>query len=162
MGQLNAAEVEVTVDYGTFGIVDEACAEDTYNLDAPEGGGWLRTDRGMAYPDLVSNVAFVRVRFESWDSEPPREGTWARVDEAILEMPSGIVGIEEVGGEWHEEVFELPQPGLYQIRVAFCVARHKEPIPARAEQAAIERAWQGHEEELRKVDEYFLIQYWPA
>ncbi|WP_405708223.1 MULTISPECIES: hypothetical protein [unclassified Streptomyces] len=162
MGMLDATTLEVTVDYGTFGLVDMECAGGTYNLDDPEAGAWLRTDVGMVYPDLVSNVAFIRLRLESWASEPPQEGVWSRVEVTEVEMPSGVLGIEVIAAGFEEDVFALPGPGAYRLRVAFCVSPETAPFPLRREQARIQRAYQGHEEDLRDVDEYFRVQYWPA
>uniref|UniRef100_UPI002E7803E6 hypothetical protein n=1 Tax=Streptomyces sp. GSL17-113 TaxID=3115365 RepID=UPI002E7803E6 len=85
MRLLDRAEMQVTVDYGTFGIIDMKPVRDDRGLVASAEGSWLRTRRGMVYPDLVSNVAFIRLRLESWGpqaagDEPPLEGDWARVE----------------------------------------------------------------------------------
>ncbi|MFG3256703.1 hypothetical protein [Streptomyces sp. NPDC048172] len=162
MGMLDATTREVTVDYGTFGLIDMECAADTYHVDPPEGGAWLRTDTGMVYPDLVSNVAFIRLRLESWDGEPPREqeGAWSRVEEAEVVMPSGVLGVEVIAAGIDEDVFTLPGPGTYRLRMAFCVSPETAPVPLRRGQDPVERAHQGHEEDLRDVDEFFRVQYW--
>ncbi|MFI8853240.1 hypothetical protein ACIGW3_24055 [Streptomyces sp. NPDC053499] len=165
MRLLDRTEMQVTVDYGTFGVVDMQPGRDARGLVAPAEGSWLRTRRGMVYPDLVSNVAFIRLRLESWGpqgtgDEPPLEGNWARVDEAEVEMPSGVLGIEVIAAGLDENVFSLPGPGQYRIRVAFCVAPEVDPVPLRKSHAPIERAWQGHEKELEGVDEFFLVQFW--
>ncbi|MBO8201451.1 hypothetical protein JW613_24600 [Streptomyces smyrnaeus] len=165
MRLLDRTEMKLTVDYGTFGIVDMAPVPDAHGLVASAEGSWLRTRRGMAYPDLVSNVAFIRLRLENWGpggpgTEPPLEGDLARVDEADVEMPSGVLGIEVIAAGLDEEVFSLPGPGQYRIRVAFCVAPDVDPVPLRKSHAPIERAWQGREKELEDVDEFFLVQFW--
>ncbi|MGW0737080.1 hypothetical protein [Streptomyces sp. NPDC002851] len=65
-----------------------------------------------------------------------------------------------IAAGFEEDVFSLPKPGTYRLRVAFCVSPETDPIPLREGQADIERAHQGREEDLCDVDEYFRVQYW--
>ncbi|WP_455358560.1 hypothetical protein [Streptomyces sp. SYSU K21746] len=97
---IGSAEVETAIDYGTWGLVDEACLADTHTPDAPSGS-WIQVARGMAYLQCPSAVVDVRVRLESWTTAPPPDpARWSGSAEAEVELPSGELGIHTVDGGW--------------------------------------------------------------
>lgn len=165
---LSSEYFEQTLGPATFGIVDEECAEDAYGPDPIAEDSWLSADRGMAYSLCPSGVVDLRMRWESWDAEPPEEpgsggGSWARSEAVAVELPSGVLGVDLIDGDWDEAVFSLPAPGTYAMRFSWCFRPRETPYWSPVEGAPdVDAAHAGHEEELAEADAFCRVQFWPT
>ncbi|WP_405780072.1 hypothetical protein [Streptomyces sp. NBC_00859] len=153
------AEVEVGPDYRTFGIVDEACAQETHTPDAPEGS-WLRAARGMVYLECPGDVITVRLRLEAWSGPPPAAGQWSGTGEAEVELPSGVLCVDMLTAGWEEAVFTLPKPGHYRVRMLWAFNPEAGPFHSSLTGATALDTPPGREEQLAGVDQFCLAQFW--
>ncbi|MGW7468621.1 hypothetical protein ACWGJT_29160 [Streptomyces xantholiticus] len=157
---LDSADVEVSVDYRTFGIVDEACRQDTHTPDAPQGS-WVQVARGMAYLQCPSEVIRARLRLESWSTTPPSDQSqWSGREDVEVELPSGVLGVHMLTSGWEAEVLVLPSPGRYGLRLHWALNPETGPFysPFTAGPALDTPA--GHQQRLAGADEFCLAQLW--
>jgi hypothetical protein len=141
---LRDAEVDVAVDYHQFGLVDSAAVE---NRPPPGQGGprWLRVGRSLVFFESEGPLVGARVRFEAWDGPAPfDEAQWPMSEVVMLDMPSGRIGTDEITYGAQSDVFILPAPGRYRVRVAW---REGEFDPRRGGEGP---------------EAFALAQFWPA
>lgn len=156
---LASTEVDVSVDRA-WGVVDDACIEDTHDPVAP-ADAWIRVARGMAYLQCPWNVITARLRLESWSTVPPNDDRqWSGWGEVDLELPSGVVGVDLVdGGE--PGLLALPSPGRYRVRMRWVFNPGAGPFHSPLKGGApIVMVHEGHGRELEGVDEFCLVQFW--
>jgi hypothetical protein len=158
---LDSAEVEVSVSYRTFGIVDESCRQETHTPDALEGS-WVQVARGMVYMQCPSAVIRARLRLESWSTTPPPDqAQWSGSEEVEMELPSGVLEVHELTGGQEGAVIVLPSPGRYRLRLHWALNPETGPFysPFKDGPAVVETP-SGHEQKLAGVDEFCLGQLW--
>ena len=67
---------------------------------------------------------------------------WDRSDEIVMDLPTGVLGIDQITAGAHAEVFRLPAPGRWRIRVAW-----RDGVPT---------------DDNSLPDASVLLQFWPA
>ncbi|SDP96344.1 hypothetical protein SAMN04487905_12012 [Actinopolyspora xinjiangensis] len=143
---LAATDLVVTVDHHLFGIVDQACEQD--RTDPPQApselGQWMSVGVAAVYVEAEQDIITAGLRLECWDGPAPfEERDWPRSELAVVRMPSGRLGIDEIAAGGQGDVFVLPEPGEYQLRVAWR-----------------ERDLDQHDED-GNPEAFALVQYWP-
>lgn len=161
MGQLLAAgTVEVLVENGTLGLVEQSRESDIHYLDAP-AGSWLRPAEGMVHAHCPSNVIDARVRVELWKGDPPGEGAWSHDEETEVFFPAGDLCVYTLGETLPTEI-GLAATGRYRVRMSWALNPETGPFysPFKGQAGALEYAAEGHEADLEGVDQYCLAQVW--
>ena len=110
------AETEIYASHTQFYVVDPAAGART---DLVWDGGGLQRHLGAAEGIVAVGTigcCDVPVRIELWESEPPDDlDEWDHVGEASLDLGSGRVGLEGVGGPGDLQPLEV-EPGTYRTR----------------------------------------------
>ncbi|WP_420032368.1 hypothetical protein ACN2WE_05780 [Streptomyces sp. cg28] len=161
MGQLLAAgTVEVLVENGTLGLVEQSRESDIHYPDAP-AGRWLRPAEGMVHAHCPSNVIDARVRVELWKGGPPGEGVWSHDEETEVFFPAGDLCVYTLGETLPTEI-GLAATGRYRVRMSWALNPETGPFysPFKGQVGALEYAAGGHEADLEGVDQYCLAQVW--
>jgi hypothetical protein len=144
MAQLkDEKELHVIVDYRLVGLVDEACT----GVEKPSAphklDHWLSTTTGNLYLESSDAVLGARMRLQTWDGPADFDvAGWDRSDEIVMDLPTGVLGIDQITAGAHAEVFRLPAPGRWRIRVAW-----RDGVPT---------------DENSLPDASVLLQFWPA
>jgi hypothetical protein len=112
-------EVEITVEYHIFGLVDD---------DGPVPGGpnWLTvagSELVVTGPNCVrlrsgGTDHYAKVRLESWSSPPPYDtGQWEDMWRGELLLSSGAVRLTSVTASAPNQVLRVGRPGIYLLDV---------------------------------------------
>lgn len=103
-------------DYGMFQIVD--CQSDDETAPVPGHNDFSVGDRSIYLRSFQTNV-LVRLDLESWESEPAwHEDEWEGSHTAVIELTTGVVGVDEITAGAQHDLLTLPAPGRYRVRVA--------------------------------------------
>ncbi|WP_434589658.1 hypothetical protein [Streptomyces sp. A5-4] len=113
-------ELDVVVDHRLVGLLDEACAAGERPPSPHTLGHWLSTTPGMVYLESDEDILGARLRLEAWDGDAPfvRE-QWPRTDVIVLDLPSGVLGVDEIAAGGKSQVFRVPSPGRWHARVSW-------------------------------------------
>ncbi|RKS06459.1 hypothetical protein DFP74_2091 [Nocardiopsis sp. Huas11] len=148
-------------DYGMFQIFDCEDYDDTAAV--PGRHDFSVGERSVYFRSLQTNV-LVRLTLESWESEPDWDGaSWEGSRTAVIELATGVVGVNEITAGAQHDLLTLPAPGRYGIRVAH---RNRHEV-SEAHMALHDRFEdvQGPGFRAAKRDlegrEQYLAQFWP-
>jgi hypothetical protein len=137
---LGSADIEVMVNHHLFGLVDSDA-----DTDVPEPtrvAPWMRAGTSAVYVESEQDVVWARLQLECWNDPAPFDREmWPDSVVVALEMPSGVITVDEITAGVQADVFTLPAPGRYRVRVAW---------------REVEAADGGAPEGLA------LVQFWPA
>lgn len=90
------------------------------------------------------------------------EAQWSGVGEVDVELPSGVLGVFTLDGDWQELSVRPPSTGLFRLRMHWALNPEKGPFysPFPGDSSVAESA-PGPEPELAGVEEFCLVQAWP-
>jgi hypothetical protein len=117
-----SAEILVTVDYRCVGLLDVTCDDSDKPPVAGRDGAWLGTTYGNVYITNVGNeVVFDgHMRLETWDGPAVFDpGTWDRSDVITVDLPSGVLGVDQITMGRQSDVYRLPEGQVWHTRVAW-------------------------------------------
>ncbi|MQY09938.1 hypothetical protein SRB5_00410 [Streptomyces sp. RB5] len=117
---LERAELEVLVVDHLFAVVDE---EGTTGPRPPfphETGGWVSAAGSTLFVEIEDPlVATAVLCLEAWDGEPPGDdASWTARETVRLDLPSGVIGVEEMEAGGESDVLRVPSRGVHRARVA--------------------------------------------
>ncbi|QDY80028.1 hypothetical protein [Streptomyces qinzhouensis] len=150
--QLSARHFRVTPDYGGFDLYDgDSDAGDPQVATAARSD--VAAGNGYEIAIACAGIMAVNLTIEAWETAPDTDFTfWEGHRLLSLECPTGILVISERTID--TSVFELPEPGVYTVRVMYSgwqqmrEAIHNFPITADRAQAL--------------AGERYIIQFWPS
>jgi hypothetical protein len=117
----DSGDVLVIVDYRRVGLVDATCDEE--KPPAPHKiGHWLGTTIGNLYIENIDDAVVFdgHMRLETWDGPAEFDpGDWQRSDVVEVDLPSGVVGVDQITMGWQPEIYRLPEGRVWHTRVAW-------------------------------------------
>jgi hypothetical protein len=161
---LAETELEVVVDHRLLGVVDEGQAEGERPASPHSVGHWFAIAPGKLYVESTGDVIGARLRLEAWDGPPSFDAAgWDRHDETVMELASGVLGVDQIAAGGLSGVFELPGPGAWQTRVAW-----REAVPGGDESADDPEPIENLDDpddiddDLDEPEAWALLQFWPT
>jgi hypothetical protein len=138
---IDEKELSVIVDYHLVGLVDEACDGEAKPPSPHTLGQWFATAPGNIYFESPIPANGARLRLETWDGPADFDATtWDRSDEIVMDLPTGVLGIDQITAGQMAAVYELPHPGRWRIRLAWLDGIATETRP-RPEASALVQFW---------------------
>lgn len=139
---MDSKELHVIVDYRLVGLVDEACTGVPKPPSPSTLGHWLSTAPGNVYLESSGVVLGAGMRLETWDGQAEFDGSaWDRSDVIVMDLPTGVLGVDQITAGGIAAAYELPHPGRWSIRLAW-----RDGVPT---------------EEDRLPYASVLVQFWP-
>lgn len=113
-------ELRVIVDYRLVGLVDEA-SDGVAKPPPPHTlGQWFATAPGNVYFESPDTVLGALLRLETWDGPADFDASpWDRSEEIVMDLPTGVLGIDQITAGQMAAVYELPRPGRWNLRLAW-------------------------------------------
>jgi len=143
---IDGKELNVIVDYRLVGLVDEASDGEPKPPSPGSLGRWFATAPGNIYFESPIPASGANMRLETWDGPAEFDASaWDRSDEIVMDMPTGVLGIDEITAGAMAAAYELPYPGRWRIRLAWLdgIATDSQPLP---EASALVQFWQAEPE----------------
>ncbi|MEV0146221.1 hypothetical protein ACFV0L_39030 [Streptosporangium canum] len=138
---LDSVEVKVHVQYHLFFFADSEADEDP-PLDPREHGNWFGASEAGVCFESDEDVVSALMRFESWDGEAAIDSEqWSQTAEVTLAMTSGSISIMEIAGGALNDVFALPAPGRYRVRLGWREGPLHPPGSDEPESFALAQFW---------------------
>ncbi|GHC95046.1 hypothetical protein GCM10007079_46260 [Nocardiopsis terrae] len=148
-------------DYGMFQIFDCEDYDDT--APVPGRNDFSAGECSVYLRSLQTNV-LVHLDLESWESEPAWNGEeWEGSHTAVIELATGVVGVNEITAGGQHDLLTLPAPGRYRVRAAHRNRR----VVSKAYMALFDRFEDVHgpgfTAAARDLEgrEQYLAQFWP-
>jgi hypothetical protein len=121
MAQLvDQKDLYVIVDYHLVGLLDEA-SSDGPKPPAPHTlGHWLSTTPGNVYLETDDTVLGADMRLQTWDGAADFDAAdWQLNDLIVMELPTGVLSIDQITAGAQAAVYRLPAPGRWNARLAW-------------------------------------------
>jgi hypothetical protein len=136
-------DLSVIVDYRLVGLLDEASSDGPKPPAPHTVGHWLSTTPGNVYIESVDTVLGAEMRLQTWDGPADFDAAgWLRSDIIVMDLPTGVLSIDQITAGAQAAVYQLPAPGRWTARLAW----RTDPAP--------------DEQSLPLAS--VLVQFWPA
>lgn len=160
---ISAVDLVVSPDHRMFGVADGSVGSDVDTPVPSSAAGWLGAGESEVLIGTGQDIVDVALRLEAWTAEPPGDGAELSGG-ARLRLPSAVISLNEITGGWQPDVFKLPEPGIYQVRVdAYDRERTERAVDdlfARFNDVS-DPAFEAACEEL-EGNERYVVRFWPA
>jgi hypothetical protein len=112
-------EIDVIVDHHLVGLVDRRAPGERPAVPHASGR-FVSVSPGYLLIESDDDVLDARLRIEAWTGEPPfDEASWPLSDAVLIDLPSGLLGVDEIAAGGKSDVFEVPFAGRCRVRVAW-------------------------------------------
>ncbi|MFI7642280.1 hypothetical protein [Nonomuraea sp. NPDC049400] len=106
-------------DHHLFGLADAGTADQPPPPVPAADGHWVSAADSAVLIRTAQDGATVTVRLQAMDGPPgePEPDAEAVSHTVQLDLPTGQISVNQIAAGWMHDVFALPAPGSYRLRI---------------------------------------------